>query len=925
MTEKAVSGGAAPVRPATAGGSDRSSVVFPDVPETGLTRRQAEDLLAQGRGNSVGQSSSRGIGRIIRDNVLTLFNGIMFTCLVAVLITGQWQDAAFSVIAIINTAIGTIAEIHAKRLLDRLTILIASKPFVRRDGQNIAVDASSIVPGDLVWLRSGEQVPADVEILRSWGAEIDESMITGESRSITKKPGDKAFSGSTLVSGMALARVGATGAGSYAARLTAQAKVYKKVHSDLQDGINKILKGLVWVVVPLSVLLLVSQLALEAHSSSGSWQSAVISTVAGVVSLIPQGLVLLTSINFALSAIRLAQKKVLIQQLNSIETLARVDSLNLDKTGTITDGGIMLEDVVPCGQAEADAPARSSASPSGSSTVPSGTAGASSSTVPAIGSVPADVLSGLRLVVSEESPNATGRAVLDGLSRLADDGVIRPVREAGETARIPFSSERKWSAVLDGQGRAWVLGAPQFVLPAEDAFDSGTSLQGRDEEDKRQTRLVRAARAAAATAASQGSRVLVLVRVGAPDGGDMDKSRFLALKEGGLPANGIRPVALVLCSESIRPQAQATLAYFRSQDVRCRIVSGDDPRTVAAIARKVDLLGDGRAPRWMDARDLKSDPAGVAEQIEDVDVLGRVLPDQKKLIVQAQHLLGRTVGMTGDGVNDTLAIKEADFGIAMGNAAPATKSVADAVLIDSDFSHLPEVVGQGRRVMANMERVASLFLVKTFYSIVITLGTVLLAMRFPYLPRHMSYISPLCIGIPAFILSLPPNNRRYRPGFLTRVLRFSIPAGLAIGLSTIIFAKVLPWLAGWDPKQVQSDLTSLRTCVAMALFALSLLVLAQVSRPLRSWRGLLVLAMAGLGVAGGFIPPVAKFFRIIIPDDLLMRWILLAILAAVLLFLLFEWLAQKLLEALWWHREKNPLRLHWWGRREVKKQRREGR
>lgn len=862
---------------------------LPHVDLAGLTSDQAQQLISEGKGNTTANKASHSYWTIVRANIFTLFNGIMFTCLIAVLLTGQWQDGAFSVIAIINTAIGTIAEIHAKRLLDRLTILVSSKPIVRRDGQNHPVDARLLVPGDLVWLRSGEQVPADMRVVDTWGAEVDESMLTGESRSVAKKAGDSVFSGSTMIAGLAFARVMATGTQAYAARLTAQAKVYKKVHSDLQDGINTILKGLVWVVVPLSIILLVSQIQLEMKTASGSWQSAVISTVAGVVSLIPQGLVLLTSVNFALSGIRLARKKVLVQQLNSIETLARVDCLNLDKTGTITDGGIVLDSIVPLDPLAHDDGADLRVSPADRTDL-------------------ADIIPGLQLAFSEASPNATGRAVLTGIADRQKSGEY-PSQDAAhklsEAARITFSSQRKWSGVLDQQGTAWIVGAPQFVLAGvkPESANAAASDHMREQIE---------------SATQAGKRVLVLATVFS-----LKADAFRALADGlsNLPEGVfVTPVALVLCSESIRPQAASTLAYFRDQGVRCRIVSGDDPRTVAAIARKVDLCGDHRAPRWMDARDLKTDPVGVSEQIRDIDVLGRVLPEQKKLIVEAQHLLGHTVGMTGDGVNDTLAIKEADFGIAMGNAAPATKSVADAVLLDSDFSHLPDVVGQGRRVMTNMERVASLFLVKTFYSVIITLGTVLFAMRFPYLPRQMSYISPLCIGIPAFILSLPPNNRRYKPGFLGRVLRFSLPAGCAIGVSTITFSKVLPWLAGWDPKNISADLTSLRTCVAMVLFVLSLLVLAQVSRPLPSWRGILVLIMAGIGIGGAFIPPVHRFFKIIIPDDVLMRWILLMIASSILVFFIFEWLFDKLLRALWRHGVRNQLRLRWWGRRDRRRQ-----
>jgi cation-transporting ATPase E len=350
----------------------------------------------------------------------------------------------------------------------------------------------------------------------------------------------------------------------------------------------------------------------------------------------------------------------------------------------------------------------------------------------------------------------------------------------------------------------------------------------------------------------------------------------------------LKPEAIVLCSESIREDAAETLAYFRDQGVRCRIISGDNPETVGAIAEKVNLMGESHSPRAVDARELPKDPVALAAALEDIDVLGRVLPEQKKAIVDALHLKSHVVAMTGDGVNDSLAIKEADLGIAMGNAASATKSVAQVILVDSKFSHLPEVVAQGRRVMANMERVASLFLVKTCYSAIIAVGVVISAIPFPYLPRHMTYISALTIGIPAFILSLAPNNRRYRKGFLSRVVLFSLPSGIAIGACTLAVSLLLPSYAGWNVFENAHQLTVLRTCCAIVVFTLGILVLARVSKPLNTWRGGLVFAIAAVGVMGAFIPAVSRFFAIDLPDDIGGMHLFIALILSVIVFIVVQ-------------------------------------
>ena len=346
-----------------------------------------------------------------------------------------------------------------------------------------------------------------------------------------------------------------------------------------------------------------------------------------------------------------------------------------------------------------------------------------------------------------------------------------------------------------------------------------------------------------------------------------------------------RPVALVICSERIRADAEQTLAWFRDQGVRCRVISGDNPATVGAIAAKVRLTGDRRLVA-MDARELPEDIDEMARVLEHVDVLGRVLPDQKKAIVQALHAGEHVVAMTGDGVNDALAIKEADLGIAMGNAAPATKAVAQVVLVDSKFSHLPDVVARGRQVMANMERVASLFLVKTVYSALISLGVVLTQIPYPYLPRHITYIGALTIGAPAFILALAPNTRRYIPGFLKRVVHFALPGGLATALSVLLAAWVLPGIMGWDVSGSDADLVSLRATCAIILFVMGVFMLARVARPLRSWRGILVACFAAAGVIGACIPFVASFFALQLPTGRTLVATLVALAMAAVIFAL---------------------------------------
>ena len=822
--------------------SATAAVEMPEISETGLTVKEVSQRIESGQSNAVKTSTSRSVKDIVRANVFTLFNGIIFVAMVMVLVTGSWRDAVFGFVIIINTGIGIFTELKAKRTLDKLSILVASDFLVRRDGEDVEVPHNEIVLGDLLWIRSGEQVPADGQIIQTWGLELDESMLTGESRTVRHKVGEQVYSGATAVSGMALVKVNAVGSHSYAATLTAQAKVYKKTVSDLNKGINTILKFMTFLVVPLCILLILSQIhtvgGWGTALSTGEWRQAVVSAVAGVVGMIPEGLVLLTSLNFAVAAMRLARHNTLVQELESVETLARVDALNLDKTGTITDGGIAFNRLVMLDSANAAAEQAATQA--------------------------------LYDCCNEEQPNGTGQAVLAGLK-------AQGYGAGAVESRVPFSSARKWSAVRKS-GETWYMGAPEVIISALEG-DYSSVLQQVNEY------------------ANDGNRVLLVARSTAPlSEGSCRQKRLRGAVEGANVSDGrqldvqAEPVALVLCSEKIREDAERTLAWFREQGVRCRVISGDNPVTVGAIARRVKLTGD-HEPVAMDARELPEDVNELARVLENVDVLGRVLPDQKKAIVQALHTQNHVVAMTGDGVNDALAIKEADLGIAMGNAAPATKAVAQVVLVDSKFSHLPDVVARGRQVMANMERVASLFLVKTVYSALISLGVVLTQIPYPYLPRHITYIGALTIGMPAFILALAPNTRRYIPGFLKRVVTFALPGGIATALSVLLAAWVLPPVMGWNVTGDAADLSALRATSAIILFAMGVFVLARVARPLNGWRGVLVAVFAAAGVIGAFVPFVANFFALILPTGATMVATLIALAGSALIFALCLWLA----------------------------------
>ncbi|OLO44450.1 HAD-IC family P-type ATPase [Actinomyces oris] len=786
-------------------------------PVNGLNAAQVAERVSAGRTNEYRERTSRSAAQILRANVFTIFNGILGVALVLVLALGHWADALFGFVLLLNTATGTLAEIRAKRALDRLAVLETPRAVVLRDGTETEVAVGEVVIDDVVRLRAGQQVPADGEVLISDGLEIDESILTGESRPVRPVSGAQVMSGTTVTAGTGLFRTTAVGGDAYAHRLAREARRYSLVVSELQAGTNRVLHWISWVIVPVALVLVWSQLRLSGSIaetwSSGAWRHAVVAGIAGVVSMVPQGLVLLTSVNFATASLSLARRNVLVQELPAVEVLARVDTLCLDKTGTITTGRIRLGEVQ---------------GPDGDQ-------------------APSEVLSALALLSTVGEANATADAIREGLSDLRGLGEqgLKDAREPGNTGSsadvesVPFSSRRKWSAVRDRSGTAWVLGAPEIVLAghSESVLDRARQI------------------------AAQGVRVVALARSGSPwrSAPGEDDPRL----PDHLEASGI-----VILTEEIRPDAAETLAYFRQQGVDAKVISGDSPETVAAVARQAGVTAPGGGELVaLDARTLPAGAGGghetdedlerLADAVEGASVLGRVTPEQKRALVRALKSRGHVVAMTGDGVNDALALKDADLGIAMGNGAPATKAVARLVLLKGEFSALPGVVAQGRRVMANTERIASLFLAKTIYASLIAVVVSAMAVAYPFLPRQFTVVSSLTIGIPAFVLALAPSNQRYRQGFLGRVLSLCVPAGLMAGTVTL---STYLWLTLTHAPRAQ-----VTTATTLVLITCGLWLLTLTARPLTSWRLGLVVLMGAIAVLGVVAPPVRAFFLLAWP------------------------------------------------------------
>ena len=856
--------------------------------QSGLTSAQVAQRVTNGETNDTARRTSRPVSHIVRANVLTRFNAIVGALAAVVLVTGHPQDALFGLVIVANTGIGVVQELRAKRTLDRLAVLGEEPVRVMRDGAEAELRPQDIVLDDLILVGPGDRIMVDGEITDGPGEpgmEVDESLLTGETDPVTKKPGDQVLSGSFVVSGSGAFTATRVGRRSYAARLEDEASVFSLARSELMAGINRFLRIITWVIVPVAALLTASQLAY----ASGDFPDAVAGAVAGIITMIPEGLVLLTSVAFAVGVIRLGRRRCLVQELPAIEVLARVDVLCLDKTGTLTEPGMELDQVielvpgVPARKVLASLVGAEERPNTTMQAIASGLAGLRAEGASTGGASTGEAAAGVAATGEAPTGGAPAeRASADGASPgdvPAERAPALAGAPGGETRWrpvhvVPFSSARKWSgAVFADAGPAsggWVLGAPDVLLsPGDPAHEQANAK------------------------AADGLRVLVLGRA--------DETGFSDLGRPGADGLQVDAAALLVLRQRLRAEAPRTLAYFAEQDVAIKVISGDSAVSVGAIARQ---LGIGGADHPVDARTLpteeeEADQAGhrgaaghraavatdgaatvrdgadggdqlpgpelaaVADALEGNSVFGRVTPRQKQIFVTALQSRGHTVAMTGDGINDVLALTRADLGVAMGSGSGATRAAAKIVLLDDSFATLPYVVAEGRRVLGNIERVASLFLTKTAYAVLLSVATAVVALavtelqglRFPFLPRHLTLISTLTIGVPAFVLALAPSAQRVAPGFVSRVLQFAIPSGIACAAAT--FSAYL--LARLTPG---SNLIADRTTAVITLSATALWVLALVARPYTWWRITLVAAMAAGMVLALTIPASRTFFEL---------------------------------------------------------------
>ena len=752
---------------------------------TGLTDEQVNARIAEGKVNADENPNTRTYKQIVRENTLTFFNFLNLVLLVLVLLVGSYKNAFFVCIIIINTLIGIAQEIRAKKTIDKLAILTARKSVVIREGQKWTVPTEELVLDDVVCLKTGDQVPADARILEG-SLEVNESLLTGESDNLPKNEGDELFSGSFVTSGEACCQIIHVGKDNYAAQITSEAKEFKRHNSELKNSLNAILKVISIIIVQLGALLFYKQY----YIVGDTFRDSVVSMVAGVLGMIPEGLVLLTSVALTLGALVLANKKTLVQELYCIETLARVDTLCLDKTGTITEGTMCVERVEPYVSTGRVETAVTGSEPA-ESTEAEEQVQTDSAFMEEI-----DVIMGNMMYVLKDQ-NAT----IDALRKrfpAKQDMTLEHV--------IPFSSDRKYSGAVFEEKGTYLMGAAQFLFP-EDNEELTEKCQAYAEE---------------------GLRVLVLAH-------SSQNAEGTELPE------GLEPLALMLLTDVIREEAPDTLAFFDSQEVDLKVISGDDPVTVAAIARRAGLKN---ADSYVDATTLTTEEE-LQDAVAQYSVFGRVTPQQKKAMVQALQSQGHTVAMTGDGVNDVLALKEADCSIAMAQGSDAAKNIANVVLLDSNFASMPHIVNQGRRVVNNIRTAASMFLIKTMFSVMLSLLTIFFGNAYPFEPIQMSLISACAVGIPTFLLAQENNYEKIDHTFLRHVFINAFPA--AITITFCVFAVMLVC------QNVYHSMAMLNTACVLVTGWNYMAALKTVYAPLNTYRKVIIYGMQFIFFAAAVI------------------------------------------------------------------------
>ncbi len=734
----------------------------------GLTQQEAERKLAAQPHAPPG--SSRSYKSIVVANVFTVFNLILLAAGVLTLSFGEAQDALFLAILIGNAGIGIAQEVRAKLTLDRLAALVAPIATVVRDGKPRQVGVDEVVEGDVVLIEAGDQVVADGTLRRSDALAVDESNLTGESEPVARSAGEEVRSGSFAVEGAGAYDVTAVGPRSHAAKVTGEAREFRHPHSPLERSINRLLFILVGILVPLGVAL-----GWALYRRHTSIHDAVPTTVAAVVTLVPEGLILLTSLTYAVAGVRMARRGVLTQQLNAIESLASVDTICLDKTGTLTDARLQVETLVP-----------------------------------ATGVDEGELAHELgRYAASAPAANATLRAIADHCAGVPED----------PRATVPFSSRRRWSGLTFGT-TTFVLGAPELFPPG--------NLQTRAEHEARAGRRV--------------------VAFGVADG-DVDAETTPVISE---------PLGLVVLGERLRADARETVEFFKSQGVRIAVISGDRPETVAAVAADAGI--DVGMP--IDGRELPRDASSLRRLLSENSVIGRISPEDKKRVVEALAADGRYVAMVGDGVNDVPALKAARLAIAQGNGSQMARAVSDLVLVRGDFSSVPALVAEGRKVLRNLQRVAKLFVAKSAFATFLVLSIGLTPQAYPLLPRHLTLAALLTIGIPAFFLALGPSEGRFRSeGFLFDVARFAVPAGTAAGLGVLasfVFARNVGRLP-------LAEARTIATTVLVLVGLYLILALEGTSRTRAAAVGALSAAMLALYLVVVALPGTRDFFALTVP------------------------------------------------------------
>ena len=773
-------------------------------PKIGLSKEQVEKRKQEDLWNKDTSVPTKSIKRILYDNFFTLFNFLNLFLAIAIFITGSYKNMLFLFIVIFNTAISTIQEIHSKRIVDKLAVMATSKAKVIREGKKEEISIHEIVLDDIIEFHTGNQIPTD-SILLEGEVLVNESFITGEPDTIEKKAGDMLMSGSYIVSGKCIAKVEHIGEDNFTSQISSGAKYVKKINSEIMSSLQKIIKILTFIIIPIGIALFYSQF----HVQGATWQTAVVKTVAAVIGMIPEGLVLLTSTVLAVSVIRLSRSKVLVQELYCIETLARVDTLCLDKTGTLTEGNMEVRKYIPLNKDKKEM---------------------------------ANILA--NIAKASEDENSTIEAIRNSFTQIG--------QEFQAIKKVTFSSKEKWSGIQFKEQETYIIGAPEIVLKENyKKYEKEIQEYAKD------------------------YRVLVLAH------------SHEGLEKQKLPQK-LELVGYILILDKIRKEAKQTLEYFEKQGVDIKIISGDNPVTVSKIAKQVGVKD---FDKYIDMSTVSEKK--IEEVANQYTIFGRVSPMQKKQLVVAMQKQGKTVAMTGDGVNDVLALKTADCSIAMANGSDATKSVSQLILLDSNFAFMPKVVAEGRRTINNIQRSASLFLVKTIYSTILALMFLIMGDSYPFIPIQLSLISVVTIGIPSFILALEPNKEKIQGHFMQNVIAKAIPTGLTVAIN--IFAINSLHERGIIPTSYYSSLCVISTgiCGIILLFTLAKTRKSEESKlPFSIFRLSLVIILTIIFILGLTI--LDGLFNIA-PLEPMLKIIIRLLVISIINFIILSWVMKKIL------------------------------